>query len=103
MIKELLVSYGAISAAATIGYLAWGWALAERRSEVIDLPMPSVPFHSVARRRSNGGRRPQVSRSFATNQTRRRLNRRAHLLAPGRLVLSANSPGGGYLRGAESW
>ena len=28
MVQSLLVSYGAISAAVTIGYMAWGWARA---------------------------------------------------------------------------
>jgi len=28
MVQPLLVSYGAVSAVATIAYLAWGWARA---------------------------------------------------------------------------
>jgi hypothetical protein len=31
MVQPLLVSYGALGAFATIAYLAWGWARAERR------------------------------------------------------------------------
>ena len=31
MVQPLLVSYGALSAFATIAYLAWGWARAQGR------------------------------------------------------------------------
>ncbi len=100
MIQGLLVSYGAISAVATIAYLTWGWALAERRT-MIEIPTTSGPFRPAARHRANGGRSQQVSRSFATSRSGRRLSRRAHLLALG---LSANSPGSvRYLRGGDSW
>ena len=33
MIQPLLMTYGALSAVATIAYLAWGWARARRTAQ----------------------------------------------------------------------
>lgn len=60
MVQSLLISYGAMSAAATFAYLIWGWARARRQAPlVVERIVVLTSRHRQARQKAAGCRSDQ--------------------------------------------